>query len=97
LDAVSKTSCHPEGGSATEGSMLIQARFFASLRMTMTANIPVFELLRHAYVKSVLRPLTHLNSTQEPLLSSSKRMSSPSMRLRHADRNQVQLPLSNLP
>src|SRR5438128_3998797 len=31
-EAVSKRSCHPEGGSATEGSVLIQTRFIAALR-----------------------------------------------------------------
>ena len=34
LEAVSKPSCHPEGGSATEGSTLPTARFFAALRFT---------------------------------------------------------------
>ncbi len=32
LEAVSKLHCHPDGGSATEGSTLVRARFFAPLR-----------------------------------------------------------------
>jgi hypothetical protein len=32
IEVVSKPNCHPEGGSATEGSTLPTARFFATLR-----------------------------------------------------------------
>ena len=39
LEAVSKPCCHPEGGSATEGSTLPPARFFATLRFTQNDSI----------------------------------------------------------
>jgi hypothetical protein len=39
IPAIAKTTCHPERGSATEGSTLPEARFFAAVRFAQSDKV----------------------------------------------------------